>query len=193
MQSVVVRIHEVPRDGTPKARWSGTRTSPRELNVQAQRHEITVELGKRRVACHSMKRLGLNPPFDPHSIVRQLLSIALLHDQDVVTARQRAAVLAGLTGFEPAEQTRFATAVSEIVRNAWTYARGGEVAYGIDEESAPQALVVQVTDRGPGIRHLDEVLAGRVVSTSGSGAGIMSARRLLDGFEMRSSTAGTRS
>jgi len=123
--------------------------------------------------------------------VRQLLSLALLHDQDVVTARQRAAVLAGLTGFEPAEQTRFATAVSEIVRNAWTYARGGEVAYGIDEESAPQALVVKVTDRGPGIRHLDDVLAGRAVSAAGSGTGIMSARRLLDGFDMKSSTAGT--
>jgi signal transduction histidine kinase len=123
--------------------------------------------------------------------VRQLLSLALLHDQDVVTARQRAAVLAGLTGFEPAEQTRFATAVSEIVRNAWTYARGGEVAYGIDEESAPQALVVMVTDRGPGIRRLDDVLAGRAVAASGSGTGIMSARRLLDGFEMQSSTAGT--
>jgi signal transduction histidine kinase len=122
--------------------------------------------------------------------VRQLLSLALLHDQDVVTARQRAAVLAGLTGFEPAEQTRFATAVSEIVRNAWTYARGGEVAYGIDEESAPPALVVKVTDRGPGIRHLDDVLAGRAVSPAG-GTGIMSARRLLDGFEMESSTAGT--
>jgi signal transduction histidine kinase len=121
--------------------------------------------------------------------VRQLLSLTLLHDQDLVTARQRAAVLAGLTGFEPAEQTRFATAVSEIVRNAWTHAQGGEVAYGIDEESAPQALIVKVTDRGPGIRHLDDVLAGR--GTSGAGAGIMSARRLLDGFDVQSSTAGT--
>ena len=41
----------------------------------------------------------------------------------MVLARQRARQIAGLLGFEAQDQTRIATAVSEIARNAFQYAR----------------------------------------------------------------------
>ena len=97
--------------------------------------------------------------------MRHLLSLALHHDQDVVTARHRAAELGQMLGFDTSEQTRVATAVSEIVRNAFRYATGGTVAFGVEDESRPQRLVITVTDRGPGIQRLDDVLAGRPVGT----------------------------
>lgn len=109
-----------------------------------------------------------------------LAAVPLQHDEDVVSARRRAAELAELLGFESQDQTRIATAVSEIARNAQRYAGGGRVVYALDVEAQPQALVVTVEDRGPGIPHLDMVLSGRDVSAHGLGAGILGSRRLMD-------------
>jgi signal transduction histidine kinase/CheY-like chemotaxis protein len=124
--------------------------------------------------------------------MRTLITLTLHHDQDVVLARQRAAQLAGVLGFDVSEQTRIATAVSEIVRNAFRYARGGTVTMGIDGEARPQRLVVHVEDRGPGIPNLDDVLQGRYSSQTGLGMGIVGARRLMDRFTIESSPSGTR-
>ena len=44
----------------------------------------------------------------------RLLSIGIGNERDVVTARQRARQLAELLGFDGQDQTRIATAVSEI-------------------------------------------------------------------------------
>ena len=121
--------------------------------------------------------------------MRHLLTLAIRHDQDVVTARQRAAYVGQLLGFDTSEQTRVATAVSEIVRNAFRYARGAGVSYAIDEEAKPQRLIVRVTDEGPGIEHLDDVLAGRYQSGTGMGMGIVGARRLMDAFSIQTSSS----
>ena len=123
--------------------------------------------------------------------MHQVLSLALHHDQDVVTARQRAADLAQALGFDLSEQTRIATAVSEIVRNAFRYAKLGQVTFAVDEESRPQRLVIRVSDRGPGISGLDDVLSGRYRSNTGLGIGIQGSRRLMDRFSIESSPEGT--
>ena len=124
--------------------------------------------------------------------MRHLLSLTLQHDQDVVAARQRAAHIAQLLSFDTSEQTRIATAVSEIVRNAFRYATDGSVQFAIDDEARPQRLVITVQDRGRGIARLDDVLEGRYKSTTGMGIGISGARRLMDRFEVASSPSGTR-
>jgi signal transduction histidine kinase/CheY-like chemotaxis protein len=116
-----------------------------------------------------------------------LLSIRLRYEEDVVLARQRARQLAAALGFDPQDQTRVATAVSEIARNAFRYARDGKVEFFIDGTTSPQVLTVQVTDRGPGIVDLAAVLDGRFRSTTGMGVGINGARRLMDRFTIESS------
>jgi signal transduction histidine kinase/CheY-like chemotaxis protein len=123
--------------------------------------------------------------------MRHLLSLALHHDQDVVTARTRAAQLGQMLGFDSSEQTRVATAVSEIVRNAFRYATGGSVTFAVDEEAKPQRLIVRVSDQGPGIAQLDDVLSGRYQSGTGMGLGIVGARRLMDDFSIQTSAEGT--
>jgi signal transduction histidine kinase/DNA-binding response OmpR family regulator len=120
-----------------------------------------------------------------------LLSLVMRQEPDVVLARQRAKALADLVGLDRIEQTRLATAVSEIARNAVVYAGGGRVDYQIDGSTAPQLLVVHVSDRGPGIRNLAEILGGEYHSTSGLGLGLSGARRLVDHFHVDSSTSGT--
>jgi signal transduction histidine kinase/DNA-binding response OmpR family regulator len=120
-----------------------------------------------------------------------LLSLALHHEQDVVTARQRAGQIAALLGFDQSEQTRIATAVSEIVRNAFRYTGSGVVDYAVEGETTPQLFVMTVADRGRGIANLEEVLAGRYQSTTGMGIGLVGARRLMDGFHIHSAPTGT--
>jgi signal transduction histidine kinase/CheY-like chemotaxis protein len=110
-------------------------------------------------------------------------------EQEVVLARQRARQVAGLLGFDAQDQTRIATAVSEIARNAFQYAGGGRVEFLTDSGATP-ALLVRVSDQGPGIKDLQAILEGRYTSATGMGLGIIGVRRLMDVFEIRRGPSG---
>ena len=114
-----------------------------------------------------------------------LLTSELRYEHDVVLLRQRARQLAALLGFDAQEQTRLATALSEVARNAYQYARGGRAEFFVAPAPAA-ALLVRVSDRGPGIPHLADVLDGRYSSPTGMGLGLLGARRLTDVFEIDS-------
>ena len=58
--------------------------------------------------------------------------------------------------------------------------------YSIEGRTAPQVLIIQIKDSGPGIRDLENILEGRYQSSTGMGMGIMGARRLMDQFEIES-------
>ncbi|HEY4209856.1 MAG TPA: ATP-binding protein [Steroidobacteraceae bacterium] len=123
---------------------------------------------------------------------KALLTVALQFEQDVVVARQRARHIAGLVGFDVQDQTRIASAVSEMARNAFRYAKGGRVEFSVEGESAPQVLIVMVRDKGPGIANLDEILSGRYRSQTGMGIGLIGVHRLMDRVEIRTAPgAGT--
>ena len=116
-----------------------------------------------------------------------LLSVNIQSERDVVTARQRARQISALIGFSDQDQARIATAVSEIARNAYQYARGGQVDFSVLLRGRPQALRVQVTDSGPGIAQLETILGGTYVSSTGMGLGIIGSSRLMDDFNASSS------
>ncbi len=113
-----------------------------------------------------------------------LVTMMVAHEEDIFTVRQRARRVAGQVGFGAPDQTRIATAVSEIARNAHDYAGGGRVEFGIDDEGPRQLLVVRIVDKGPGIAELPAILEGRYRSTTGLGIGITGSRRLMDRFEV---------
>jgi signal transduction histidine kinase/CheY-like chemotaxis protein len=113
-----------------------------------------------------------------------LLRVAIRYERDVVLARQRARQIAAQVGFDIQDQTRIATAVSEIARNAFEYARGGNVDFRLEGTTSPQVLAVEISDRGPGIADLAAVLEGRYRSRTGMGVGIVGARRLMDRFDV---------
>jgi signal transduction histidine kinase len=119
----------------------------------------------------------------------QILRVRLDAEEDVVAARRRARGIAAGLGFSPLDQTRIASAVSEIARNAYEYAQGGEVLFAFDGDARPQALLIEVRDRGPGIRDLDAVLDGTYRSPTGMGRGIPGSRRLMDRCTIDSSPA----
>lgn len=115
-----------------------------------------------------------------------ILTMQLSSEPDVVLVRQRARQISKMLGFEAQDQTRVATAVSEIARNALTYAGGGKVEFQVSGRTAPQFMVISISDLGKGIANLDEVLEGRYQSPTGIGTGIVGARRLMDQFQVES-------
>ena len=116
-----------------------------------------------------------------------ILSMQITSQSDVVAVRQRAKRIADLVGFDNQEQTRIATAVSEIARNAFEYAGRGIASFRLDAgKDKLQILYITIKDEGPGIENLQEILDGRYASSHGLGIGITGARRLMEKFRVDS-------
>src|SRR5215470_11397840 len=110
-----------------------------------------------------------------------LVSIDIRLENDVVLARQKARDIAAALKFDAQDQTRIATAVSEIARNTFQYGRVGRVDFHITSDP-DHMLVITLRDKGRGIPNLDEILDGKYISETGMGLGIIGARRLMDHF-----------
>jgi len=115
-----------------------------------------------------------------------LLNVELKYEQDLVLTRQRARQVASVLGLSDQEQTAFATAVSEIARNALRYAGGGQVEFWAEDDLPLPLLAAQITDRGRGIPNLTEILNGQHRSIAGTGLGIIGSKRLCHEFEIQS-------
>ena len=115
-----------------------------------------------------------------------ILTIEIRFEQDVVMTRQRARQIAELLGFDAQDQTRIATAVSEIARNAFQYAKAGRVEFRVEGES-PHSLLICIRDKGSGITELNTILDGQYKSETGLGLGIIGSKRLMEHFEIESS------
>ena len=119
-----------------------------------------------------------------------LLRMEIRQEHDVVLVRQRARQIAATLKFDAQDQTRIATALSEIARNAFQYAGGGIAEFQL--EQSPAALHISVTDKGRGISNIREILDGKYVSATGMGLGVIGARRLMDVFSVDTKPTGTK-
>ena len=119
-------------------------------------------------------------------MIRLIITLAVEIEADVVSARQRTRRIAELLGFDAQDQTRVATAVSEIVRNAFAYGHGGKVEIGVEESGSGPFFLIRITDKGPGITDLDAILDGRYLHLPGAGRGLIGAKRLVDRFDVSS-------
>lgn len=122
----------------------------------------------------------------------RLAVIPLREEADVVRCRHQARSLAAALQFPPQEQTRIATAVSEIARNAFCYGRDASAELSIEGTTAgQQSFVVVIRDKGPGIRDLGAVLSGRFRSPTGLGKGITGAKKLVEEMQITTGDDGT--
>lgn len=123
-------------------------------------------------------------------------ALPIKREDDIVRARQTARELARSLGFSTVDQSRIATAVSELTRNIIRYAAGagGEVTFEVvQREGRPRGLEVVVADRGPGIEDVEKAMRHGYSSGPGMGLGLPGAKRLMDEFELESSVgAGTK-
>jgi len=122
---------------------------------------------------------------------RLLTRMPIAHDADIVSVRQCARRIAELLGFDRQAQTRIATAVSEIARNAFHHGGGGDIEFAVDAPARPELFRIRISDHGPGLGDAHRGLNGQAELSNVKGVGLISARRLIDQFEVESSRDGT--
>lgn len=120
------------------------------------------------------------------------IAVALRLPDDVVRARQAGRDAARTLGFGLADQTRMATAISEITRNALHYGGGGLCEILGHGDGRQREITVAVTDEGPGIPNIDKAMMPGFSTGNSLGMGLPGARKLVDSMEIESRPGLTR-
>lgn len=116
----------------------------------------------------------------------QLGKHPIITEHDIVKTRQEVRHYAKDAGMGIVEQTRITTAVSELFRNMYNYAGGGEVLIEKGIVDDRRTLIVTCIDEGPGIEDLDLAMSDGYTSGMGMGYGLPGTKRLVDRFEIQS-------
>ncbi len=119
-------------------------------------------------------------------------TVTISETSDIVTARRHARELCEILGLGKADQTRLATAVSELTRNIIQYAGAGSCRIEDASDAQRRCVRVIVEDQGPGIADIDLAMRDGYSSGSGLGAGLPGTRRLVDEFTIESNPGLTR-
>ncbi|WP_188855184.1 anti-sigma regulatory factor [Aureimonas glaciei] len=109
------------------------------------------------------------------------MTMAISGQADVIAARQAGRDLARAMGFRIVDQTRLATAISELARNTLQHGLRGHCQ--ICEETEPdgtRTIRVVVSDEGPGIADVDAALQPGFTTGKGLGLGLPAVERLTD-------------
>ncbi|MFV1441677.1 MULTISPECIES: sensor histidine kinase [unclassified Phaeobacter] len=124
-----------------------------------------------------------------------LITVKIDTEQDVLRLRFIAMAITKALHFGTFAQTRAVTALLEAARNAQQHASGGRVRLGLRDESNKVALRATITDQGPGIEGLDDIMRGRRAAAASAGAGLglglRGLSRLADHHSVRSNPEGT--
>ena len=112
------------------------------------------------------------------------LQVEIQEEFDIISARARARVFAEALGFGIVDQTRIATAVSEIARNALIHGGGGKMILRTSKDK--KGLEIVIVDEGPGVPNIDRVMGHEYSKPGGLGLGLEGAKRLMDEFYFES-------
>ncbi len=115
----------------------------------------------------------------------ELDKLSLTTEHDIVKARQVIRYHAKQLRMGIVDQTRITTAVSELLRNMYNYAGGGEILIQAGFVDNKKTLIITCTDQGPGIDDLELAMSDGYTSGMGMGYGLPGAKRLVDRFEIK--------
>ncbi|WCM18318.1 ATP-binding protein [Paraburkholderia bryophila] len=99
--------------------------------------------------------------------------------------RSRTRQIGEVFGLDNVQRTRFITAVSEIARNAVQYADGGTLTFMVGDATGSdesQCVVAQISDKGPGIANVEQLLRDFRRQQESPNGGIPGTRRITDAF-----------
>jgi signal transduction histidine kinase len=114
-----------------------------------------------------------------------LLNILIKTEADIVLARRRARQIALLLGFDALDQTRVATALNEIARNAFVDDKDGRIDFCVSDAKIPFSFVILITGNGAGITALEQAQAGKT-----GHIGLHGAARLVNKLTIETSAEG---
>jgi serine/threonine-protein kinase RsbT len=110
--------------------------------------------------------------------------VPIYGEDGIVRARSLARETAKRLGFGLVDQSRIATAVSELARNVVRYATGsrGDVAIRPlpPDARGRTGIEIVVADEGPGIPDISQAMRDGFTTGRGMGMGLPGAKRLMD-------------
>ncbi|WP_019244121.1 MULTISPECIES: anti-sigma regulatory factor [Bacillus] len=112
--------------------------------------------------------------------------VKIFNEWDIVAARQLGRNKAKELGFGVVDQARITTAISELARNIYLYAKQGKILIELIEESGHKGLIIIAEDNGPGILDIGRVMEDGFTTSGGLGAGLPGVKRLMDAFDIES-------
>jgi serine/threonine-protein kinase RsbT len=113
-------------------------------------------------------------------------TISIVDSKDIVTVRHAVRRQAVKIKLSLVDQTKIVTAASELARNMFVYAGGGEVTLEVLEEDARHGLRAHFIDKGPGIADIGLALRDGFTTGNGMGLGLGGAKRLVNEFIIES-------
>ena len=128
-------------------------------------------------------------------ISTRLGDVYVRRESDIVKVRERVRRLAREMGFDSTTQIKITTAVSEVTRNIYEYAKSRAISLSLAERGESFGLQVTARDDGPGIdeKMLHSIMRGNYQSASGLGVGLSGTRKLMDEFDIQTQKGeGTR-
>ncbi|MBD8038279.1 MULTISPECIES: anti-sigma regulatory factor [Solibacillus] len=114
-------------------------------------------------------------------------TVEIITEWDIVAARQLGRNEAKAIGFGAVDQARITTAISELARNIYLYARAGEVTIERISEGVKVGIRITAADKGPGINNIKKVMEDGYSTSGGLGAGLPGVKRLMDTMDIQSS------
>jgi serine/threonine-protein kinase RsbT len=113
-------------------------------------------------------------------------TVAVSDENHIVAARQAAGRVAKKIGMGVLDQTKIATATSELARNIVRYAKFGEVIIEHVSDEFRSGLQITFKDRGPGIADIPKAMRDGFTTGGGMGFGLSGSKRLVNEFEILS-------
>jgi serine/threonine-protein kinase RsbT len=114
------------------------------------------------------------------------VAIDIVREDDIIIARQRGRDMSRDLGFGMVDQSRIATAISELARNILRYATTGTTILRPVERGGRRGIEVVCQDQGPGIADVQAALTQGVTTGKGLGIGLPGTQRLMDEMEIES-------
>ena len=152
-------------------------------------NHLAAERPPRRSASGAALVFGCERP-KVTEIVRAEVTLAA--QGDILRARSAGRDVARSLGFSTADQTRLATAISELSRNALNYGLGGTCTiFTSKHDDGRNTIRIVVADKGPGIPDLALALQPGFSSGGGLGQGLTAVRRLMDELNIESAPGRT--
>jgi serine/threonine-protein kinase RsbT len=113
-------------------------------------------------------------------------------ESDVLSARSAGRDMAKKLGFASADQTRLATAISELGWNIIKYAEKGVVTVVDESDSSNMKVKVVVADNGPGIPDINKALEDGYTPRRRLSVGLPGTKQLVHEFDIISRPGHTR-
>ncbi len=113
--------------------------------------------------------------------------VDIVTEWDIVAARQLGRNITKELGFDTVNQARITTAISELARNIYLYARAGEIEIEKVDTEDKKGMIIIARDKGPGIEDVHKVMEDGYSTSGGLGAGLPGVKRLMDHIELKTS------